>query len=381
MESRILVYGAIVVVVLAVIGGLVTMEKMKNKKIVGENMIDGGSGNVEISGNSEDVETAEMKEAFFAGGCFWCMESDFEKLDGVEDVISGYSGGDGEDPSYEDYVGKGHIEIVKIVYDANKISYERLLEHFWTHIDPLDGEGQFCDRGYAYSSAIFYQDESEKKLAEESKVKVGDVLGEEIATNIFEFNKFWEAEEYHQSYYTKNPIRYKFYRGSCGRDSKVAEIWDGKTLSLIDSDYSDFVKPSDEELREQLSDIQYKVTQKEGTERAFSNEYWDNHEEGIYVDIVSGEPLFSSTDKFDSGTGWPSFFKPLDPDFVIEREDNRLFVKRTEIRSRYANSHLGHTFNDGPGGVLRYCMNSAALRFVPKDELAKEGYGEYLGLF
>jgi peptide methionine sulfoxide reductase msrA/msrB len=335
------------------------------------------------SENSENADPEELEEIYVAGGCFWCIESDFEKLQGVQAAVSGYAGGHGENPTYEDYSSKGHIEAVKIIYDSKKISREKLVAHFWTHIDPLDGEGQFCDRGHAYISALLYRDKDEKELFEKSKEKVADILGKEIKTELIEYDKFFEAEAYHQDYHKKHSIQYKFYRNGCGRDKRVQEVWGGKDLSLSDSKYSDFVKPSDEELKKQLTDIQYHVTQEEGTEKPFDNEYYANKEEGIYVDIVSGEPLFSSTDKFDSGTGWPSFLKPIDKDFVVERDDYKLLTRRTEIRSKYADSHLGHIILDGPesNDKIRYCMNSAALKFIPKEEIKKSGYEEYLYLF
>ena len=146
---------------------------------------------------------------------------------------------------------------------------------------------------------------------------------------------------------------------------------------------ADFKKPSKEELKKKLTELQFDVTQEEGTERPFQNEYWDNHEPGIYVDVVSGEPLFSSTDKFDSGTGWPSFVKPIEVANIVTKKDRRIFMSRIEVRSKHADSHLGHVFEDGPKdrGGLRYCMNSAAMRFIPKAKLAEEGYGKYLSLF
>ncbi|MEX0932689.1 MAG: peptide-methionine (R)-S-oxide reductase MsrB [Candidatus Pacearchaeota archaeon] len=335
-----------------------------------------------LPGNQIHIQEVEgnFEEAVFAGGCFWCVESDFEKLPGVMDVVSGYSGGSNKNPTYQNYAQSGHIEVAKVIYDSNKISYEDLLEHFWTHVDPLDGGGQFCDRGNAYTSAIFYSSEEEKDLAENSKLIVGEILNSDIQTNIFELGKFWPAEEYHQGYYEKHPFQYNFYRVGCGRDKRVEEVWSGKTL-ILNEDI--FTKPTDEELKKLLTPNQYHITQEDGTEKPFDNEYWDNKEEGIYVDLISGEALFSSKDKYVSETGWPSFTKPLESGNIVEKTDYKLILPRTEIRSKLSDSHLGHLFKDGPKelGGLRYCMNSAALKFIPKKNLEKEDYGEYLGEF
>jgi peptide methionine sulfoxide reductase msrA/msrB len=332
-------------------------------------------------------ENKNIKTATFAGGCFWCTESDFKKIDGVLEVISGYTGGSKENPTYEEVSSgqTGHTEAVQVVYDPGKVSYKELLDFFWKHMDPTDSGGQFVDRGSQYRPVIFYHDDEQKRLAEESREALDKSgrFSKSIVTEIVKFSNFYRAEDYHQDYYKKNPMRYKIYRSHSGRDQFLKKVWNNTSETTEKhSNNRKHSKPSDDKLQERLTSLQYQVTQKDGTEPPFNNQYWDNKKEGIYVDVVSGEPLFSSTDKFDSGTGWPSFTKPLEPDNVIETQDTSNFMVRTEVRSKHADSHLGHVFPDGPKPTgFRYCINSASLRFIAKENLQKEGYGQYLNLF
>lgn len=349
--------------------------------------------NKPVQAKKVDLSNENIKTFVLGGGCFWCVEADFEKLDGVATVISGYAGGNVANPTYKQVSSgtTGHIEVVEIYYDSTKLTVVDLLDKYWQIIDPTDNNGSFIDRGKHYRPVLFYKTEEERKtiLNEISIMDNSGFYDDKIKVDVLPFKEFYKAEDYHQDYYLRNPLRYKYYRNGSGRDQYIEKQWKGIDIQKIKEsilyngfNYKDYVKPDNEILEKSLHPLVYKVTQEEGTERAFSNQYWDNKQEGIYVDVLSGEPLFSSTDKFKSGTGWPSFTKTIDPHIVKYTDDFSFLGKRIELKSKIGNNHLGHVFDDGPKPTgKRYCINSAALKFIPKKDLEREGYEEYLDLF
>jgi peptide methionine sulfoxide reductase msrA/msrB len=340
-----------------------------------------------------------MEKATFAGGCFWCIQGAFEDVKGVKSVVSGYAGGRGRNPTYEDYAEKGYVEAVEVTYDPGKVTYQRLLDVYWRQIDPTDPGGQFVDRGPQYRTVIFYRGDAQKRLAEKSKrdLAASHRFSKPIVTEITLSTTFTAAEEYHQDFHSKSPVRYETYRCFSGRDEFLEKVWGKDSAAVAKAVPAEAArqvtdekpaataaaeKPAPTDLKKTLTPMQYHVTQENGTEPPFQNEFWNNHREGIYVDVVTGQALFSSLDKFDSECGWPSFSRTIEAGDVVEKTDRSFGMARTEVRSSEGGSHLGHVFNDGPGPTgLRYCINSASLRFIPKENLAKEGYGKFLVLF
>ena len=341
-----------------------------------------------VVGAAPTAPAGTPQTAIFAGGCFWSMQSAFEKVYGVIDVVSGYTGGSSRKPNYDNYAAAGHVEAVQVSWDPNRVTYKELLDAYWHHTNPTDAGGQFVDRGPQYRPIVFFMNDQQKADAEASKAalaKSGKMPGP-LAVQIVKASPFSPAEEYHQDYPKKNPDNYMSYFANSGRTEFFAKVWG--PAELMDSGAppmatkAGWTKPSADQLKKKLTRMQFEVTQQDGTEPPFMNEYFNNEKAGIYVDVVSGEPLFSSTDKFESGTGWPSFTRALVPGNVVVRMDRSLGMVRNEVRSRYADSHLGHLFDDGPMPTgLRYCMDSASLRFIPVADMQKEGYGQYLKLF
>ena len=316
---------------------------------------------------------ANLKDIYFAGGCFWGVEEYFSRMPGVHDVTVGYANGHTENPTYQEVCGgqTGHAETVHIKYDSKTISLETLTRQFFKIVNPVSVNRQGNDVGSQYRSGLYYQNEEDRAILEAVKAEVAQKYSKPLAVEVAPLKNYYLAEDYHQDYLRKNPGGYCHISFDSLKDVKT------EARGLVDP--AKYSKPSDEELKKKLTPQEYNVTQKAGTERAFSGKFWDNKQPGLYVDVVTGEPLFSSADKFESGCGWPSFTKPLDPAAVLEHEDRSHGLKRIEVRSRVGDSHLGHVFNDGPKdkGGLRYCINSLSLSFIPYDDLDKAGYGEF----
>lgn len=370
----------IVFLIIGVIGAYIVISAQKDE-LTQKNRIETNANNL-ISGqaikykkeqNKEEKQestdeslTENLKDLYLAGGCFWGVEEYFSRITGVSDVSSGYANGITTETSYEKIAETKHAEAVHIKYDENKISLEKLIKYYFRVVDPTSLNKQGNDEGLQYRSAIYYQNDDEKKIIDKVIVEKKKKYKKPIVIEVESLDNFILAEEEHQDYLKKNP------NGYCHIDvTKADEI-------LIDE--SDYPKPSKEELKEKLSEESYAVTQENKTELSFSNEYWDFYEPGIYVDIATGEPLFSSEDKYDSGCGWPSFTKPIASEVITYHEDNSYNIKQVEVRSRAGDSHLGHVFEDGPKdkGGLRYCINSLAIKFIPKSEMDQAGYGNLL---
>jgi peptide methionine sulfoxide reductase msrA/msrB len=324
-----------------------------------------------------DYSHAHLKDIWVAGGCFWGVEAYMTRIYGVADAESGYANGPTPHPSYEEVcASSGHAETVHVRYDPERVSLDRILHSYFQIIDPTVLDRQGNDAGVQYRTGIYYRDPSDGEVANRIRAEEQTHWAQPIVTEVVPLTQFAPAEAYHQDYLEKDPDGY------CHTDfSSLTNASRPEATVVIDP--KKYVKPDDATLRARLTPEQYAVTQTADTERAFSNLYWDNHAPGIYVDVATGEPMFSSTDKFDSGCGWPSFTKPIDPSVVRYLADNQFGLERTEVRSRVGNSHLGHVFDDGPAdkGGKRFCINSASIRFVPVEDLEKEGYGELRSLF
>lgn len=312
-----------------------------------------------------------MAEIYLAGGCFWGMEKYIASIRGVLATEAGYANGKTERPTYEDVCRKntGHAETVRVEYDPAALTLDFLLALYFDAIDPTSLNRQGGDAGTQYRTGIYYTDGADRPAIERAVADLQKRYDRPVVIEVAPLANFYPAEEYHQKYLDKNPEGYchipraKFAAAAAAAVNPAA-----------------YGKPDEKALRGSLTPAQYEVTQNAATEPPFRNEYFDQFRPGIYVDITTGEPLFASGDKFESGCGWPSFSRPIDPNVVREKRDLTHGMIRTEVRSRVGDAYLGHVFTDGPReqGGLRYCINSASLRFIPREDMEREGYGYLL---
>lgn len=316
--------------------------------------------NDKTNDRANNKTNGSIKEIYLAGGCFWGTEKYLSLVKGIVSTEVGYANGNTENPSYEDVCHRntGHAEAVKVLYHPDEISLSFILRLYYDVIDPVAKNRQGNDIGTQYRTGIYYTDDLDIEIIEKSVEELQKSYDRPIAIEITPLRNYYAAEEYHQKYLDKNPNGYCHIGGE------------------------KFTKAAKAHLKSTLTEIQYNVTQNNDTEPPFKNEYYNKFEEGIYVDVTTGEPLFVSTDKFESGCGWPSFSRPIDSDLLREKTDTSHGRIRTEVRSKSGDAHLGHVFTDGPreSGGLRYCINSASLNFIPKEQMEAKGYGHLLHL-
>lgn len=370
MKNKNIIFALIAIVAVVVV--MVVVPKTENADMAQTN---NASLNKNYTGD-------DFEEVYLAGGCFWGVEEYMERISGVIDATSGYGNGDTENPTYEEVItgDTGHAETVHVKFDPDVIDLEGILLYYFKVINPTSVNKQGNDVGSQYRTGIYYVNDEQRQVIDTVIEKEQEDYDEEIVVQVELLDNYYLAEEYHQDYLKKNP------NGYCHIDLGVADEELEREGSSIESNLVDeslYTKPSDEEIKATLAEDEFEITQNGGTERAYTSEYNDLYDDGIYVDIVTGEPLFSSTDKYDAGCGWPSFTKPIDTNVVKNKEDKSLGMTRIEIKSRVGDSHLGHVFDDGPKdkGGLRYCVNGASLRFIPLEDMRDEGYGYLESLF